>query len=308
MTMAMVMNAPMIPVQQQQLQDMYSRGLLSRPRPNLYVLGTVHIGSKSARDAQLLIETVQPSTVVLEVPPSRLTRILLREEEQNGGGGGGGGGVVRRRKMTEKESEEERENDTMEGQSSSGPKQKTDMAMMMKAIQMLPALASEGLTKGGLSGLLFSTIIVWPSLVKRSTTSQEEGQSLPRLNEFEAAIFAARDVGATIIPADMEFEDLIQNVARSMNEKNPLREWTALGISILSESIGLRQGDPVRRRPGESMIEWENRRRNINTARASRNHGESSIPKVSRVLVEERDAEFARICMDILDDEEEEEG
>ncbi len=148
---------------------------------------------------------------------------------------------------------------------------------------------------------MFSTVIVWPSLIKRSTTT---GEALPRENEFEAAIYAARDVDATIIPADLEFEDLIQNVARSMNEKNPLLQWTTLGITILSESIGLRQGDPVRRRRGESMVEWEDRRRDIKTARASRSYGEISTPALSRVLVEERDTEFARICMDILNNDE----
>ena len=102
----------------------------------------------------------------------------------------------------------------------------------------------------------------------------------------------------------MEFEDLIQNVTRVMNEKNALWQWTMLGMTILSESIGFRQGDPVKRRNGEGMVEWEDRRRNIETARASRSHGEISTPELSRVLVEERDIEFARICTDILTNDE----
>lgn len=42
---------------------------------------------------------------------------------------------------------------------------------------------------------------------------------------------------------------------------------------------------------------------------ASRNHGEKSTAELSRALVDERDAEFVRICLDIvLDNVNDEEG
>ena len=55
---------------------------LPRQQPNLYVLGTVHIGAESAQEATLLIETVRPQIVVLEVAPSRV-EIIRRRNNNN---------------------------------------------------------------------------------------------------------------------------------------------------------------------------------------------------------------------------------
>eukprot|EP00957_Ditylum_brightwellii_P159719 12156677-Ditylum_brightwellii.AAC.1 len=147
--------------------------------------------------------------------------------------------------------------------------------------------------------MLFCTIIVWGSLLKHSTTIGEEADSLPRRNEFEAAVMASENVGAAVIPADFEFEDLIQTVATSMT---PL-SWANFGFTLFCESIGLREPDPIRRGKQESMVDWELRRRNVETARASRAHGEISNPELSEVLVNVRDRAFARICMDLLDND-----
>ena len=57
------------------VENLISKGLLARPHPNLYVLGTVHIGSKSAKEAKELIEAVRPKHVVVEVSPTRLRRL-----------------------------------------------------------------------------------------------------------------------------------------------------------------------------------------------------------------------------------------
>eukprot|EP00586_Coscinodiscus_wailesii_P021257 CAMPEP_0172504156 /NCGR_PEP_ID=MMETSP1066-20121228/176045_1 /TAXON_ID=671091 /ORGANISM="Coscinodiscus wailesii, Strain CCMP2513" /LENGTH=46 /DNA_ID= /DNA_START= /DNA_END= /DNA_ORIENTATION= len=46
-------------------------------------------------------------------------------------------------------------------------------------------MASAGYSNGGISGLIFSTVIVWSSLLKRSVTNSEEMEKLPRKNEFE---------------------------------------------------------------------------------------------------------------------------
>ncbi len=265
---------PKLPVT---LESMIQEGLLVQPRENLYVLGTVHIGSKSAHEAELLIETVKPANVVVEIPPSRLIRIQKKASQI-------------RKKEAEQSNDGINTSPTTEGGS-------LKEAGLLSTIGMFPALASEGYAKGGLSGMLFSTIIVWGSLLKRSTTVGEEADSLPRRNEFEAAVIASENVGANVIPADLEFEDLIQTVATSMT---PL-SWANLGFTVFCESIGLRESDPVRRGKGESMVEWELRRRNVETARASRAHGEISNPELSDVLVNVRDAEFAQICMDFLD-------
>jgi hypothetical protein len=46
--------------------------------------------------------------------------------------------------------------------------------------------------------------------MKRSLTANEEMGSLPRRNEFPAAIIAAADaIGATVVPADLEVAELI---------------------------------------------------------------------------------------------------
>ena len=269
------------------LESMFSKGLLARPHPNLYVLGTVHIGSKSAQEAQLLIETVKPSNVVVEIPPSRLKRIQQK--------------AAQIRMEAEREEASNDRNSGIRNDNAMGSERTKDKSLngtgLWSAVRTFPAFASAGYAKGGLSGLLFSTVIVWSSLLKRSTTADEEVESLPRRNEFEAAVAVCEDVGANVIPADLEFEDLIQTVAKSMT---PLK-WMSLGIAVLSESIGLRESDPIRRGKHESIVAWENRRRDVKTARASRAHGEYATPELSNVLVQYRDAEFARICLEMLE-------
>lgn len=241
-----------------------------QPRKNLYILGTVHIGSKSAQQAELLIEIVKPANVIVEIPPSRLKRLQKKASQ-----------------IQIEEAEQKKEGVNLN---------------LLGAIGMFPAMATEGYAKGGLSGMLFSTIIVWGSLLKRSTTTGEEANSLPRRNEFEAAVVAGENVGATVIPADLEFEDLIQMVATSMT---PL-SWANLGFTVFCESIGLREPDPIRRGKQESMVDWELRRRNVDTARASRAHGESANPELSEVLVNVRDRAFARVCLDLLNNNKDE--
>ena len=288
------------------VDKLISKGLLARPHPNLYVLGTVHIGSKSAKEAEELIEAVRPKHVVVEVSPTRLRRLKEIHEKKM-------------EEMKEIIGDEERQPQTqsqLQQQSQSQSKSKTQSQLQQQseddssskqtgfidAVRMLPAMASAGYTKGGISGLLFSTIIVWSSLLKRSTTKTEEVETLPRVNEFEASIVAGEGVGARIIPADVEFDDLIHSVATSMNAI----EWMRLGMTVLLESTNMQSSDPVRRQRGESMVEWEKRRRNVETARASRAHGERTTPELSRVLVDMRDDRFSSICLDVMDEYENE--
>lgn len=267
----------------QQLDEMFSKGLLARPRSNLYVLGTVHIGSKSSADVQLLIDTVKPTNVIVEVSPSRLIRIqqrqvkIIRKSNKNNN-------INNDNSISMMGSEEP----NMIGYQPSKP------IDLIGAILCLPALASEGYAKGGISGFIFSTTIVWSSLVKRSITTDEENKVLPRTDEFEAAIMAAKTIRASVTPADIEFEELIKSVAKSMT---PLK-WINLGINVLSVSIGFQPADPVRRGKGESIVDWESRRRDVNTARASRIHGEKYFPEITQVIVQHRDIEFARLCVE----------
>ena len=63
------------------LDDAIERGLLIEPIPNVFVLGTVHIGNESAEEVSLLIDSVKPSTVVVEMAPSRAHKILLQARD-----------------------------------------------------------------------------------------------------------------------------------------------------------------------------------------------------------------------------------
>ena len=277
---------------QAQLDSMISNGLLARPHPNLYILGTVHIGSRSADDVQVLIDTVKPSSVIVEMPPSRLKRIQQKAAKLDTTATATTATTTHRDETTLNNN-----NPTITTTTTTTTTTISKQTNVLDAIKTFPVFASAGWEKAGFSGLLFSTVIVWSSLLKRSSTNSEEAQSLPRRNEFNAAIIAAERVQANIIPADLEFEDLISLVGKSMTPLN----WFHLGMTILSESTGIRPSDPIRRGKDESMVNWENRRRDVKTARASRAHGEYATPELSNVLVQYRDAQFARICLEMLD-------
>lgn len=260
----------------QQLEDLFSKGLLVRPHPDLYILGVVHIGSKSARDAEVLIETVKPLNVVVEVPPSRLEYIRQRSPY---------------RANSETSDETDQPNQR---------KKQSDKKSLVDMILLLPALANIGYTKGGLSGLLFCIIMFWPSLLKQATISNEEEETLPRENEFEAAIFAAEKINANIIPADIEFDELVRSAAKSMTPS----QWVELSTNILCESIGLKPKDPIKRGKDESLVVWETRRRDVKSARASQAHMEKSTPELSRVFVDKRNDKFASACLNTLHNDE----
>ena len=163
---------------------------------------------------------------------------------------------------------------------------------MTLAFQGLPALVEKGWSAGGFSGVLIATTLLWGSLVKRSWTSAttaSEQETLPRVDEFAAALAAADDVQATIYPCDMELDVLLQALSSS-------------SLTVLREAWRGWQGDPVRRQRGESLVAWAQRRRDIATARASRAHGELVTPTLSRALVQQRDALFAQACQQAVQD------
>ena len=242
------------------LQSAADQGLLVQPLPNVYVLGTVHIGSESAEEAALLIDAVRPKAVVVEVAPSRVETIRRRNKA----------------------------NDDITLTRSNDP------GVLLKS---LPALAEKGWSKGGIAGLLFATTIVWGSLLKRSFTAQEEKDTLTRADEFAAAIEAADAVGASVIPCDIELEELIGNVVRSLS----IMGWMSLAINVAAETIGLREIDPIRRKHGETVVDWATRRRDIATARASRLHGEELSYGLNKALVDDRDDRFARCCKKVVE-------
>ena len=256
------------------LQAAADKGLLIRPLPNVYLLGTVHIGSESAEEARLLIDTVKPKAVVAEVAPSRVATIRRRNE------------------ATKKARDDESNNDDAE--SLTTPNKSNNPGVLLKS---LPALAEKGWSTGGIAGLLFATTIIWGSLLKRSFTAQEETDTLPRADEFAAAIEAADAIGASVIPCDVELEELIGNVVRSLS---PLG-WMSLALNVAAETIGLREVDPIRRRRGESVVDWAMRRRDIATARASRLHGEELSAGLNKALVDDRDERFARYCQKVIE-------
>ena len=246
------------------LQRTVAKGLLVQPdgRPNVFVLGTVHVGSESAEEASLLIETVRPSALVVEVSPSRLP-------------------LIRKRNIEKKSNENDQQSNTTT----------STTVHIQTALTSLPALAQKGWNTGGPGGLIFAIVILWGSLVKRSLTSSEESNTLPRADEFAAAIAAADRIGCKVVAADMEIEDIVRSVTTSMRPEH----WMTLGWNVMKEeSLGLQESDPIRRKRDESLIQWAERRRDISTARASRAHGLATAPCLSRVLVDERDAIFAQ--------------
>ena len=242
------------------LQEAMTKGLLVRHKPNLYVLGTVHIGYESANEVKCLMETVVPKTVVVEMTPSRLERIRQSNKSNN-----------------DNDSTTSRRPDLM---------------------KTLLGLADRGWGVGGFSGFLFATFIVGAALVKRSQSLSEEAETLPRQDEFAAAIAAADVVGTQVIAADMELDDLIDSAARSAT---PI-EWLSVAAIGLGQELGWLTPDPVRRRLNESVTDWALRRRDIATARASRMHGEETVPVLSRILVDERNDRVVESCITALRD------
>ena len=248
------------------LQHLQREGLLSQPREDIYILGTVHIGSESAEEASMLIEAVRPSSVVVEVPPSRVEKIRLEN-------------AARREK----------------GENFSLSTTKSTPSDVL--FQLIPALAQRGWEVGGIGGSLFGTVIVGGSLLKRSFSLDEENETLPRRDEFAATIEAADKVNATIIASDYELDELIEEVSKNMS----VQSWCSLAVSSIKEKIGICPPDPILRRKGESFLDWESRRRKIETSRASREHGEKTCTEFSKVLVENRDARFADSCIKSLE-------
>lgn len=247
------------------LQRTMEAGLLTKPSSDVYVLGTVHIGNQSAYEAELLIESVRPSIVVLELAPSRVKRIRLENNS--------------RRKSNIKEN-----------------KSISQSAKPNLLFQTIPALAERGWESGGFGGLVFTVVIMGGSLIKKSLSANEETEKIPRRDEFAAAVEAADAVNAKVVAADYELEELIEAVSKRMTT----HAWLSLAIAALSEKLGLRPPDPILRTKREGMVDWAHRRRNIETARASRFHGEESCIELSNVLVEERDARFADSCINTL--------
>ena len=54
-------------------------------------------------------------------------------------------------------------------------------------------------------------------------------------------------------------------------------------------------------RSGESVVDWEMRRRDIATARASRLHGEELSAGLNKALVDGRDERFAQYCKKVIE-------
>ena len=102
---------------------------------------------------------------------------------------------------------------------------------------------------------------------------------------------------ASVIPCDVELEELIGNTVRSLS----LLGWMSLAMNVAAETIGLRDVDPIRRRRGETIIDWAMRRRDIATARASRIHGQKLSEGLNKALVDDRDDRFARYCEKVIE-------
>jgi hypothetical protein len=102
-------------------------------------------------------------------------------------------------------------------------------------------------------------------------TADEEMGSLPRRSEFYAAIAAADVIGGRVVPAELEVDELIQEVAHACSSPFSLFQ---LAYLVAAQTLGLVPTDLIRRLPVETMVDWSKRRQDIQTARASRHHGE----------------------------------
>lgn len=228
------------------------------------MLGTVHIGSDSAEEVKELILTLKPDTVIVEVAPSRLKRLCGSDDPTD----------------------------------RSPVKNAEQQPTTAQTISLLPALAERGWSAGGLTGLVFTVAIMWPSMVKRSLSTQQEEISLPRSDEFAAAVEAANQVGAEIVAADWELDELVLAVSQSMS---PLA-WMQLFLVGVAQFLKMRPSDPIRRQPGETLAKWSERRRNRETARSSKMHCESVFPVLNSVLVQQRDERFVTACQEAMRD------
>ena len=274
---------PLLQQLPRKLDEAIERGLLVEfklPKHNLYILGTVHIGNESANEAALLIDAVRPSTVIVELSPSRLEKIVRTRRQVKSDGISKKADLDRKRRS-----------------STTSPSTTTIL------FDTIPQLAMKGWEYGGLGGMLFSAGMIGGTLLKQAWTMNDDSSSdddddsiRRRDDEFEASIIAADTINATIIPADYEFDELIKEVSKAMTPFS----WLRVGIITLLEQIGLYPKDPIVRQRDETFHEWENRRRNIATARSSRIHGEKSCVELSRVLVDARDDRFAKCCIEAL--------
>ena len=249
----------------------------------LYILGTVHLGSISAKEATVLIQTVKPRTVILEMSPTRMDRLSRQ-----------------RRTITTPTNDVDPTFDTrnITEDRTANATTTTTTTTKNNPLALLPVLwvlASKGWSNGGVIGFLLATTMMWTSIVKRSWTihhdDDEEGADLRRVDEFVAAWGAARTVGADVVAADVELDALLRDAARSISWIDICR----LGSNVAWEGMGLAPSDPIQRRSDESVHGWLERRRNIETSRASRRHGARQCPSLSRVLVDHRDERISRM-------------
>ena len=218
----------------------------------VWILGTVHLGSESAFEARELIAAVEPDVVVLEMPPLRLAAISKA---------------------------------TLTPRPAATPPG-----------ALFAPLISRGLKVYGLSGALVCAILWW-ELYTRSTTKDEEEAVMPRMDEFVAAATAATASAASttaqVVAADWETDDLIMRAAAAMS----VGEWVRLGAASAVDALtGAR--DPLKRRRtaagNEPVTAWADRRRDIETSRASRAFAEARSPALERVLVDDRNAAFVQ--------------
>ena len=76
--------------------------------------------------------------------------------------------------------------------------------------------------------------------------------SLPRRSEFYAAIAAADAIGGRVVPAELEVDELIQEVAHACSSPFSLFQ---LAYLVAAQTLGLVPTDLIRRLPVETMVD-----------------------------------------------------
>ena len=168
----------------------------------VYLLGTVHLGSDSAYEAEELIGAVKPDVVVLEMMPSRLNALPSPPAAT--------AAVALPAKVSTK----------------------------VEPWSLLSPLVSRGWAAGGMGGAI-TCLVLWWEVLERSRTRDEEDAELPRRDEFVAAAAAAAAVATTtdsppplpptpvVVAADWELDELIRRVATAMTGV----DWARLALA-----------------------------------------------------------------------------
>lgn len=187
--------------------------------------------------------------------------------------------------------------------------QKIPQRSVLQEIGTLPSFALTGLSIAGIPGMMVMVVLLWSSLVQQAWQMKEQHNdpaAFATVSEFDTAVMIVATKNTTVVAADWELPELVEKLAAFLT----VQDWIQLlwGGFVL-EPLGLQPKDPITQRKSnnnkhnnsnnkESAMEWEERRRDISSARASLQHKQKYYgPAVDTVLVHQRNQRFAEFCV-----------